>query len=539
MACGPGRYVRSRLLAAVAVCALSIVTVSPLLVSPTSAATFPATSPEVSMMTVRAAARQPARSISIRISGLPRGVRASVKVTGPKRYKKTLGASALLKKLAPGKYRVVVSSVTLPGGALAKASVSRTTVKVGRTTRASVVVTYSVPARLRFNFANMAALAVAKSASVRVGDANLRAVPESNLDVMEQSGVVRSGIISSSAQVSGAWISPDGSVYMELVTPQKEMDGCFFIKVSRGETDPTCVMASRSGMSAFERHATNAGVQFDAQARAYFYAQGGSPLGALYRYDNGTTTVLTNSQSRVEDFLVAPDGSVFVSGMTDGGADWTRRIHPSGQVQSLAGRSTPLGIYPDGNAYFVNSTSSVQRYLMGAGGLDPSPWVSPAGVTPSPHFQLSDACPSGQPSCSLAEVAGKYSTSGGKVFVLNGAPGGGLIQTYPVVAYQLTSVSTPHHAAVAANAIVLAGKNTQGADITTRFDTATQTETQLLPANQVEVYHLRSTSGGPMVFDGLRYSDGRYVLGTIDPVTGTVAIQVADDVGWVNVTSAD
>lgn len=72
---------------------------------------------------VRVAAAALAKGLSVTVAGIPTSVRAKVVVTGPKqsakakkKYSKTLTRSTLLKKLAPGTYKVTAAKVVLSTG---------------------------------------------------------------------------------------------------------------------------------------------------------------------------------------------------------------------------------------------------------------------------------------------------------------------------------------------------------------------------------------------------------------------------------------
>lgn len=80
-------------------------------------------------------------SLKVSIKGLPGGTAASVTVKGPNRFKKQVTASATLKSLAPGTYKVVAKQVRI-GSTTAVPSKSRQTVKV-ESGKSSVTVRYS------------------------------------------------------------------------------------------------------------------------------------------------------------------------------------------------------------------------------------------------------------------------------------------------------------------------------------------------------------------------------------------------------------
>jgi hypothetical protein len=60
--------------------------------------------------------------------------------------------------------------------------------------------------------------------------------------------------------------------------------------------------------------------------------------------------------------------------------------------------------------------------------------------------------------------------------------------------------------------------------VTTLYNTETDSEQTLVTAsNEIEMYHLNYVaSSNKIMFDGLRFSDNKYVIGQIDLNTGQV-----------------
>ena len=94
----------------------------------------------------RVAASSKGRSLSIRVVGLLPGMAATVKVKGPKRYKKSavVATRKTFKRLRPGKYSVRALPVTFDGRT-ASAAISKSKVKVTTRRGATVTVTYADP----------------------------------------------------------------------------------------------------------------------------------------------------------------------------------------------------------------------------------------------------------------------------------------------------------------------------------------------------------------------------------------------------------
>nr|MCU0298577.1 hypothetical protein [Candidatus Nanopelagicales bacterium] len=94
----------------------------------------------------RVAAPAKGRTLTVQVEGLRPGMAATVKVKGPKRYKKSANVAArkTFKKLRPGKYSVRAMPVTFDG-TTASAAISKSKVKVTKRRGATVTVTYTDP----------------------------------------------------------------------------------------------------------------------------------------------------------------------------------------------------------------------------------------------------------------------------------------------------------------------------------------------------------------------------------------------------------
>ena len=111
------------------------------------------------------------------------------------------------------------------------------------------------------------------------------------------------------------------------------------------------------------------------------------------------------------------------------------------------------------------------------------------------------------------------STSSGKVYALTGYVGSLVLdQYYPVVAHPPSAVTKVAVFGRILSNIILAGLNSSNKNVMTLFNTSDDSEIQLIgPDNEIEVYHVNYvTADNKIMFDGLRFSDNKYVLGQID-----------------------
>ena len=97
------------------------------------------------------------------------------------------------------------------------------------------------------------------------------------------------------------------------------------------------------------------------------------------------------------------------------------------------------------------------------------------------------------------------------------------MQYYPTFLAPTTLVKKISVSQGVMNNIILAGLDADGKNILTLFDTSNDSETLLIgPDNEIEIYHLNYVaSSNKIMFDGLRFSDNKYVIGQYDLNTMT------------------
>ncbi len=84
------------------------------------------------------------KGLKVTISGIPRGNRPRVVITGPKKFKRTITRTTVFAKVKPGKYRIRAATVTVPTGAYTPKRADFT-VRVGKKHRKVVTVAYLPP----------------------------------------------------------------------------------------------------------------------------------------------------------------------------------------------------------------------------------------------------------------------------------------------------------------------------------------------------------------------------------------------------------
>lgn len=512
--------------------------------------------------------------LRIRISGVQRG-KAAVVVQGPKKYRKLVTKSGTLKKLRPGNYRFAANTVTLSTTVYTPEILPGPKFKVrsGKTTKARVRYRgkYNPPPQtppapvvpLRLNIRDAAGVAVPESrAQAATTNVQAAAAGADALLAVNRDGTTRSaieqGTIPPTKSIMSTFAAPDGSLVIGYsgYDTQRTAGGydqpiatCMLGHVSRQSGEQTCLIM-KEGMSVGamdnpQATSPNAdmSVQFDDSGRIYY-------AGAVYnqqqtnyyirRYDNGVTTDMLNLPSnnfQLNGWVVASDGTIVVQG---GDILWA--ISPSKSVRSLGAPSSgyvrPLPYqFPDGNVYLSwtgSSQAGIKRYLVNQGVLDPQFWIANGANVTSPTWDTQPFCALPAPAqfCgTIADGVGFTKTQSNSVWGITSYSSSErrAFQYYPSLTVAGLSIK-PRTLTAVGDMIAVSGSDAGQRQVTLLYDPATEKEQPLLGAdNEVMVYHLNySPASGLIMFDGLRYADATYVIGTIDPETGTASMRSSD-----------
>jgi hypothetical protein len=424
--------------------------------------------------------------------------------------------------------------------------------------------------QLRFSIAGAAGLALKATAGASSHASKPgahAAATGSNLQTITSTGAVVDAVSSGVAGVKRFFISPAGKTYIvfkevvdlttgdalwsipdRVLAPNSAVQPCILAEVSPESAIPKCVEGSdiptwRNHQSTIEIRE----VKFDTTGAVYYSGlredgqQGGQ---ILRRYDGTSATDLIYSGSvRIDDFIPLPNGGVIMTGSTtSSGLSWTRRVSADGSIGTLFNDSaTSLSRFADGNIY-IGSSGRVRRYLAASNQLDARSWIS-SGNEASPYFSTGEFCTGevlrvarlGFCGSSGAEGVGFFNTTDGKTFALAGStPNGTLTQYYPTIAFPTTSVKNIAVVQGVITNLILAGTDASNQNIMTIYDTSNGVETRLLGSeNDIEIYHVNYVAdGNKVLFDGLRFSDNKYVLGQVDLATKQVSVTSTIPVKW-------
>ena len=224
-----------------------------------------------------------------------------------------------------------------------------------------------------------------------------------------------------------------------------------------------------------------------------------------------------------------------MSGQTQStGAWWIRKVSAgTGTITNLANgtQATFLRKFVDKNIFYgVPNTQSgmggVFRYSVDQGKTDELAWIAgtyPPGI--KSQNNISDLCMNNynSPFCSNSGsyVRETFNIGTDRTIAISGVQGGSgateLMQYYPTVERAntvITSITVWHQVG---KKILLAGTNKAGKNLLSLYDPETFQETLLLDeTNEIEIYNLGYVaSANKVMFNGLSFSNGQYVVGDI------------------------
>jgi hypothetical protein len=363
----------------------------------------------------------------------------------------------------------------------------------------------------------------------------------SGLLAVNRDGTVVDAVSNGTAPVQDFYSAPNNRVYVTFRTATALSSGatpCILAEINPDTGVPTCVDSELSSVrltpTLFGRG--NNPVQFDAAGNIYYLGTlnvgGGSPKQVLRKYVNGAVISLINDNITINDFVVLPDGSTLLYGITAStNATWLRKLSPAGGLSTI---SNSVSIYfmrkfADGNIYigqFANGGASIIRWMTATSQIDPKPWTSSI-MNSDAHFNVGYLCWQNsskyQGFCSGSGISITAIFNFGSARTLatvgnGGASGSNLFQFFPTVEATNTILKNVTLAISVNNKLILAGLNESGVNSLTVYDPETDQETVVVDqTNEVEVYNLTYiASTNRIMFNGLRFSDNRFVLGEVE-----------------------
>ena len=389
---------------------------------------------------------------------------------------------------------------------------------------------------LKFSIKNAVGLALkssVNSASVR------KTAGGSNLQAVDSAGNTTDAVATGAASVSRFLIAPNGKVY--VIFTEKTMIGstmCLLAEVSKESGEPICIDSKLDSIQwpgTGYRWPNASAIQFDSSGSIYYVGKTGSTT-VLRRYSAGSLTDLITDNIEIENFLTRNDGSVFIGGTTkSSGSNWVRRISTSGSISSISSGARARSLYemPDGHIWVglwdgdfgirrfnLQTQTMIDGYLY-SGQRTPSIYTYPLDVCTGTNLSRNYGF------CGYdgVVVQNLFRMPDGNVLAVAGSGSDGiLMRYYPTISRATTAVQRISVAQQASEKVILTGTNSSGQNVTTIYNSTTDSEQTLIPSyGEIEVYRLNYLSASNKVmFDGLRFSDNKYVIGQIDLATSQV-----------------
>ena len=332
----------------------------------------------------------------------------------------------------------------------------------------------------------------------------------SNLLVVLSSGLTRDAVILGTVSVNQFLIAPNNRLYVLFNSATDFGNGttsCILAQVYRSTGDAKCIESSLA-------YVDIGTIQFDADGNIY-YSGGNSQYrrSVVRRYANGSATDYVNQYQSFDKFFVVPNGDILISGSTSSnGLSWTRKISTSGQITSLdADNADVFWQFPDGNVYFPSGTTCLKRYLIASSQLDVRPWASWSG---------SSDCKDPYETGNIGFFNRFYNPrvwilANGLVMSLRNTE---LVYMYPTMKKASQSLSRISFGIPALTSAILVGTNSSGINQMLLYDSTNDSSSMLVDgSSEIEFYHVNwNVSLNRVYFDGLRFSDNKYVIGYLN-----------------------
>jgi len=326
---------------------------------------------------------------------------------------------------------------------------------------------------------------------------------------------------------------------------------CMLIKVSITNNSYECIDSSLSSILNLQGNVSNSSIQYDASGGIYYYGSINNGKNVLRKKaDSGEITDLISDSVNLYDFLVLDDGTVFIMGSTiSTNTSWLRRISSSGAVSNIIGSNaqpTFLSLFPDEKIYYGDwiSTYAGVIKVLPTGMIEPQCWIGDdighicTGAN-SVH-NVSEVCANA--GLSLENYAcGINGTFGAdieqlvrinnQVFVISAAPVKKVWKYYPTVEFVSTSIVSTTMMRAYEGKIFIAGLDGNSNNRLISYEINTQVETDLLPGNNIEIYHLNVKADGKIYFDGLNFDTNKYVVGVVDTEASNDLVFLKEDLG--------
>ncbi|MGA1871463.1 MAG: hypothetical protein ACMUJM_23295 [bacterium] len=361
-----------------------------------------------------------------------------------------------------------------------------------------------------------------------------------------------SEITNKNIPVKDFYISNTGDLYLLLnskftyIDENEEEKSSILFKINPDNTyesiDNSLSSVSTSN-TGFSSKIGNAVIQFDNEGAIYYSGKSGNTV--LRKNLNGTITELINDNIDLKCWLVAPDGNIFIFGETKSTSTyWFRKISTTGSLHNLIASEaniTFIKLFPDNKIYFGDwgklcgvgriaslDTKLIEPCLLGEEINQPgSRWCAPTGLLGTDNDVYALCTEAGFSTigsdCGLISTSGTilldyFRTYYDEIYVVVAASSGNRIwKYYPEVEFINLSLAKDIKIMKGLlSSLIIYGLTSNQQNKFILYDISSQIETDLLPDDDIEIYHMNLRSDGKIWFDGLRFSDNKYVIGYID-----------------------
>lgn len=338
---------------------------------------------------------------------------------------------------------------------------------------------------------------------------------------------------------------PAGEVFLELEeleSPDLTETPCLLLYVQAQEPHPLCVDPGIARIGTPERPEHRA-IQFDRRKNVYFID---GSTGSLILWNRRTHEKRTLSEARALtlDFLVSPEGSVWVKGESSDGLPFFGRFGADGRFEAVPSLN-PEGldllalVQEEGNQALVLSgfLSEPDRRSHMRRGLILLPFddrtvSEPLVLEGPPVNQKAAYNPQNFKIPSDGKVVEVQGGPNSSIYALLRDTGDGnqsIVLVHPDLARLQTWTKTVDSFKIAGGAIYVAGRNNADRPVFQRLDLEDGEDWEdLLPDREIAVDHFVVTHPS-VYFDGLSLPEGRRLLGRID---GTDALTEISPLTW-------
>jgi hypothetical protein len=373
----------------------------------------------------------------------------------------------------------------------------------------------------------------------------VRAAGGSNLKKVLSNGAIAPALVGSQSTVtvSKFLVGPNNKLYVLFSSKTcldkadnkrggSCSDGCLLAEVDTDSGETSCIDNELDSIS--WNYLSTSGIpsskplQFDPAGNLYYLGKSYTNnvyMTNLRRYSPATkrTEDLINQNIQISGFLVLRDGSILLAGSNGtSGSNWLRKKLPGADGEIIGiGTFSPIWLapFPDGRIYMSAgygnggnfNSSAVLRMSPAGSALDAISWSSNWMYSTQDTYNIRDN--SNEPN-SFSAI---HQTPAGRVYALGGYSANlSVSEIYPHPHKISLSIPRIQGMKPVISDLIIFGTDNSGNGKMVLYNTTSQTEVDLLGGRNIEVYRAEYRAAENSVqFDGLRFSDGAYVLCTV------------------------